>query len=183
MNDTQSPEQRFEALLSNRDTLQWTGQPRQGVFFRPIDGYAILGAVFWVAIKVMWQMFVEHRSDHEFNADPWPLFLVGLQVAINRLLLEPYIRKNTWYGLTQDAAFFVRGGLRPKADRVYLPAIAQVDLVPDADGYATIKFLRSLGARSETEASFEHIWNASGVYQRCLAAQATQERTTQRAYT
>ncbi len=179
-------EQRKIARASNGMPTVWMGRPVQGMYLRAGDlpmllfgGFTVLFGVFFFGLSI----FTASRPP-----DGWfgPIFVIFWLTAVLSQTIAPVLfaamaRSRTSYALTDDGyALLVTDFFGFHAKRVYLPAVANVELDLRADGTGTITFgtppsgmgswFRGWGSAPRPPC-FERIADAALVYHLCSQLQ------------
>ncbi|PWE26774.1 hypothetical protein C4N9_20260 [Pararhodobacter marinus] len=99
----------WEGILDEGEQILWQDRPdgrlRPGDFF----GFKLVFAIFFTGFAVLWIAGARWMSPTD-GFDLFPLFgvpfvLVGLYMMIGAPIWEAHVRRNTWYTLTDRAAF------------------------------------------------------------------------------
>jgi hypothetical protein len=107
----------FAGRLMGGETMVWTGRPRQGLMFQPMDIVLIPATLLWAGM-----FFGVFRADGgglrggltnaplPFSLFPLIFGLVGAYVLVGRYIHDAWIRSRTYYALTSRRALILRGG-------------------------------------------------------------------------
>lgn len=139
----------WEGILAPGETIIWQGQPDAGIVWRDlISGETLMGVPF-TAFAVVWVTMASTKLGSEtahsggafdLFALVFPLFgvpfiLVGLYMLIGRILWDAYLRSQTWYTLTDTAAYVATGVFgRRRLKRYGFDAMIDPELEDDQPG-------------------------------------------------
>lgn len=177
-------EQRISRELGPQERLLWSGQPRQGVMFRPADALLIPFSVMWCGFAIFWETGVV-SSGAPFFFKLWgiPFVLVGLYIVFGRFLADAAQRTKTVYALTNERVIIIGGLFRPAVKSLNLRTLSDVSLSERSDGTGTIALGPSSGfnwvgsnwpgSRQTGPPALEGISNARAVYEQLRQAQKT----------
>jgi len=173
---------RFDVFGVSANQIRWSGMPAGGLKLRRSDALAIPFSLMWGGFALFWEV-TSFNSGAPLFFRLWgiPFVLIGLYMIIGRFFWDAYIRANTWYGLTDDSALFLRRGLGGGIASVSLPSVNNLSLQLQPDGSGTIyfgdvpSFQQEMGRPGRSYGSavpaFRYIPHASAVYEKCQAAQ------------
>jgi hypothetical protein len=169
--------------LDNGESLIWTGCPRQGLWLRPGDAFAIPFSLLWCAFAIFWESSVLYgNAPLLFKLWGIPFVAVGLYMVVGRFFVDARIRARTFYALTSRRILIRSGLLRPQLTSLELDSISEINLDERADRSGTITFGspgryagRSVGpawpgAASVLPPAFEGIPEARSVYDKIREA-------------
>lgn len=131
----------FHPFLSSRETLLWTGQPRQGLLFQALDIMMLPLAAFWLAF-----IYVMSRDWWRAPAFSWTLLVVlpvaafGLYLAVGRFFVARKQRACTFYAVTNERVLIVNGVFRRHLQSVNLAQLTEISMTQRADGSGSITF-------------------------------------------
>jgi len=132
----------YTELRSNLDpneSLLWAGKPQSGIVFRNSDIFMIPFSLIWGGFAIFW--FVTALASGAaffFAAFGIPFVLVGLMMIFGRFFLDSYMRKNTYYGLT-DKRIIIKSGIFSKSIKsLNIKTISDIEYTEKTDGSGTI---------------------------------------------
>lgn len=173
--ETPALSHRIVPLLKKGETLEWVGQPRQGIRFRREDWIQIpltlmfLGAVlYWESIALFYTLADWARFPHMqpfyllFSLYGMVFVVIGLYASIGRFLGDAYSRAHTTYGITNRRLVMYRDGFRPKTQSLDTTSLRNLQLEVRRGGYGTISI--RLSSRKTTLPVFEDISGVRAVY-------------------
>ena len=164
--DVPEPVQR---RLDQGEHVEWWGQPRQGLFFRPIDAFLIPFTLLWAGIPTVG--FVAALASGNYVAMlPILLFLIpGMYLSWGRFVIDISVRRGLYYAITDSRCLLVGTKWR-KVTRTFGRGSVDIELVEHSNGLGTIRFIAGSvfnGRRNpwgDWFTSFEQIPNAAEVY-------------------
>lgn len=125
--------------MESDEQLIWTGKPKSGIIFRPIDIVLIPFSLIWSGFAVFWFIVVARFS--VFGAlFALPFILVGLILVFGRFLFDSKRRKNTFYGLTNKRLILKTGIFSSKIRSIDFASMTNLEMVEKADGSGTISW-------------------------------------------
>jgi Bacterial PH domain len=165
----------LDSQLSSGESLLWSGQPRQGIFFRAFDLYLIPFSLLWCGFAIFWETGVL-STDAPFFMKLWgiPFVLVGLYMVVGRFFVDAKQRAKMYYGVTNDRAIIVSGIFSKQVKSLNLKTLTDISLTEKTDGSGTISFGLNdsnwqsfpFSKRNQPEVpSFDSIQNAKKVYE------------------
>ena len=133
----------FEVInreLSRGEKLLWSGQPKQGLVFRPIDALLIPFFLFWtsgpVAIVFSVDLTQQENIPSLFLVVPFAFVLIGSYMLFGRFIVDAMRRKNTFYGLTDKRAIIAS---KSKVKSVPITATTELEVKRQRKGFGTIQ--------------------------------------------
>jgi hypothetical protein len=131
------------------ETPHWTGQPRQGLYLRGSDAFAIPFSLVFLGFALFWT-FGAMRGRAPLPIMKFagvPFVLLGLYFAIGRFFHERWRRSNTFYAVTDKRIVIVEQLFSRTVTSVALHTLPEVSLMNHRDGTATIRLGKALVAR------------------------------------
>ena len=160
----------MEARLDAGERVEWCGQPRQGVMFRPIDAYLIPFSLVWAGLPT--GAFVAAVASGQLSPDLLFLLLfvvLGQYLTWGRFVIDRSVRKGLYYAVT-DTRCMIVGTRWRRLTRTYARGRGDYELVEHRNGRGTVRFVTGSwfsGRRSpwgDWFSSFEQIPDATAVY-------------------
>jgi hypothetical protein len=115
----------FDSILLPGETVLWSGRPKRGIRFLPIDKSLSVFGLFFLAISLVFVV----------PSLPWglliPHFWIGVYFSFGRLPLDALVRSRTLYVVTQSRAISVRQWPLRKVTIVSLPSPTITTINPD----------------------------------------------------
>ena len=116
-----NPPPGWEGILADGEEILWQGRPQTGILWRDlISPVSVMGvfftgfAIFWVTLAAM----MVPAGDAVFRFFPLfglPFVAVGLYLIIGRIFWDAYIRRRTWYTLSNRNAYIATTGIFGRA--------------------------------------------------------------------
>lgn len=169
-------------LLPNEEIL-WQGQPVQGFKFYPVDLAPIVFGGLWLYFGITQVLFVDGQQSTSMDWIILGLFvLFASYMSIGRLFLGRYLRRHTYYMLTNRRALIsIRWLKRDYQHSHHLARIDSIVLDRLPNGQQSIIFDNKpaftqylfLGVNSGFATFFEGVPNAEALYQQILGLQTT----------
>jgi len=180
-----TPQQAISAVLDPRESLLWSGAPRQGLLLRSSDALMIPFSLLWGGFAIFWEFSVLQTPAPAFFA-LWgiPFVLIGLYMIIGRFFVDARIRAKTFYGLTDRRAVIVSGLFSRTTNSLPLRTLSDISLQERSDGSGTVLLgrpqpysawtsgFRWPGMSQYTTPAFEMIPDAKRVHDQLLEAQS-----------
>ncbi len=134
--------QRFQPFLASRETIRWTGAPRQGFALRSHDLFLIPLSVLWTGFAVFWEYSVWMQSSENSFMVLWGAMFVciGVYLVVGRFVVDAYARTKHAYALTDTRALILSGLNGEKLVSIDLLANTQVRYDAGANTRGTILF-------------------------------------------
>lgn len=179
----------WEGILEEGETILWQGRPVTGVRLQDFFSFPLIFGLFFTGFSLVWITMARMMTrGEEFSIFPLfglPFLLVGLYVSFGLPFGKDYVRKRSWYTLSDRKAYVATdlfGRRRLKA--VPYAEMNILELEDGSPGSVTFKREVSVshytrrsrnGGRSRrtqtttTNTGFERIEDARAVY-RMIAA-------------
>jgi hypothetical protein len=126
--------------LSGGERLLWSGKPRQGMFLRREDAIAIPLGALWFGFSCVWELQALKSGKPFMILWGVPFVLIGLYIFVGRFFWEEYVRRNTYYGLTERRAILVQKGLRSNVRSVAFVDMLEISFSEGPGDRGTITF-------------------------------------------
>lgn len=94
----------WDGILEDGETLLWQGQPDPSLRLGAINIPQALMGLFFMGFSVFW-MNMAAMAGGFFWMFGLIFFFIGLRNSIGQVVLEPKIRRKTWYSLSNRRAF------------------------------------------------------------------------------
>lgn len=126
--------------LMSGETLLWSGRPRQGLIYGPMDLLAIPAAV--AGIGIAW-VFIQSVT----GIGTWLTYLIFgafcLQIAFyafGRHIIDLFYRRHACYGVTNQRAIIISGIFNRRTTTVNFKYLSDFSFGENNDGSGTILF-------------------------------------------
>jgi len=125
--------------IDSKETLLWTGKPKQGITFRSSDALMIPFSLMWGGFAFFWESSVI-STDAPFFMKLWgiPFVLVGLYIIFGRFFFDSASRKKTVYGITEDRIIIKSGVFKESIKSLNIKTLSDITLNEKSDGSGTI---------------------------------------------
>jgi hypothetical protein len=148
MNDGQAwtrARETFAADLLPTEKLLWAGQPDVDVIFHPSDAYLIPFSLLFLGFALFWEWGVLHTSgsppgDWFFKLWGIPFTVIGLYLAIGRFVANRWIKRRTFFALTDRRVLVKARLLRDRFLSADIRQVPFVKMTSRRDGGGTIDF-------------------------------------------
>lgn len=189
----------IEPELFPGESVLWTGQPETSVVFHTSDIFMIPFSLMWGGFALFWEAMVlnmfpgtsTHSSDKGISwfMALWgvPFILLGQYMIWGRFIQQHFVKKKTFYALTEQRAIVVQTGGSRKSASARLDQIPSIQKTVRKDGIGTLTFGIPVQTRNSTKSVnlatmpnmsgppvFLDIKDAEVVYQYALQAQSKQ---------
>lgn len=126
----------FKPYLNDGETILWRGQPAQGHLLSRTDIFMIPFSLLWAGFAFFWEFSVLQMGVTPFALFGIPFVLMGLYMVVGRFFHMAWLRKRTYYAITDLKVIRIRNR---KADMLMKSSLPPVSLETYADGYGTIR--------------------------------------------
>ncbi len=131
----------IERALKRDERLIWSGQPRQGMYFRSDDWLLVPFSVMWGGFAIFWEaQGFSTGASLFFRLWGIPFVLVGTNLMVGRFLFDARSRRHIYYGLTNQRVIVIGGRMSNRINTYPLSRIPEIKLDLYADGTGTIDF-------------------------------------------
>jgi hypothetical protein len=134
------PEAIIRGELGPSETLLWSGRPRLGVVFRPMDAYYIPFSAVMIAFSVYWCFGVVAQGDPIGLVVGVPLALLGLYAGLGRFFVDRWLRSRMAYGISSERALIVSDWFSHRVRSHCLETLTDLSLTERATGAGRITF-------------------------------------------
>ena len=134
----------IQGELGLGERLLWAGQPRPGVLFRRSDFLMIPMGCFFLAFSLFWELNALQipvgNAGQIFPIFGIPFILVGLYLVVGRFFLDAALRKNTFYGLSNERIILLTRFFGKRLTSLPLERLDEIELEENADGCGSVRF-------------------------------------------
>ena len=125
---------RLQPELISGESLLWAGKPNPSKILHSDDWYTIPFSLLWGGFAIFWEAgvlgFWGHSSKHAplFMA-LWgiPFVVIGQYMIWGRFVYDGWLKRRTYYGITNRRLLVVQESTRRKTCSMYLEAIPSVE--------------------------------------------------------
>ena len=129
-------------LLGSGEHLVWSGRPRGGIMFHPVDVLLIPFSVLWAGFAVSWEAAVITAQAPRFMLLlGLPFVAVGLYMVGGRFFADARRRSRTYYALTNRRALIVTRAREAMSIKEHqLGSLTDLSIRAKPDGSGTLIF-------------------------------------------
>ena len=125
---------RLQTELISGETILWAGKPNPRVIFHSDDWYIVPFSLLWGGFAIFWESMVLGIWGHTSKSSPplfmvfWgiPFIVIGQYMIWGRFLYDAWIKRRTFYGITNRRVIVVQEGWGRKTSSMYIDAIPSV---------------------------------------------------------
>jgi hypothetical protein len=118
---------KIQPELLSGESLQWAGKPNPGVIFHSDDWYLVPFSLLWGGFTIFWEASVlgywarQPRSPSTFMVI-WgiPFILIGQCMIWGRFLYDAWLKRRTYYAVTNRRVLVLQEGWHEKRNRITL---------------------------------------------------------------
>ncbi len=120
--------------LDKEEKLIWTGQPKSGIIFKSSDLFLIPFSIIWCGFAFFW-FFSATNSGAPFIFSMFgiPFMLIGLYFVFGRFIFDAKLRKNTFYGVTNERIIIKSGVLKKTINSYNIKTLSYLELEEKSD--------------------------------------------------
>jgi hypothetical protein len=131
----------IQSVLDSGEDLLWSGQPRQGIFFRKADIFLVPFSLVWGGFAIFWEYMTIHMGTPlPFGLFGIPFVLMGLYLIVGRFFVDAMIRKKTFYGVTSERVIILSGLLARNLESLNIRSMNDLSLSFNRRDSGTIGF-------------------------------------------
>jgi hypothetical protein len=122
--------------LMSGESVYWAGVPNRGVIFHSDDWYVVPFSLLWGGFAIFWEAGVLGYWGNGVRGDGAPLFMkiwgipfivMGQYFIWGRFLYDGWLKRRTYYAVTNRRVLIVQEGWKRKTSSMYLEAIPSID--------------------------------------------------------
>ena len=134
-NDPQAAAKVQPELMSG-ESLYWAGMPNRGVIFHSDDWTMVPFSLLWGGFAIFWETgALGYWGKGPRGGVPslfmaiWgiPFIVIGQYMIWGRFLYDAWLKRRTYYAVTNRRVMAVQEGWKRKASSMYLEAIPSID--------------------------------------------------------
>lgn len=126
---------RIQPELSSGESLLWAGKPNPRVIFHSDDWFMIPFSFLWGGFAIFWEAAALGFWGHNSKGTPplfmaiWgiPFIVIGQYMIWGRFVYDSWLKKRTYYGVTNRRLIVLQESTRRKTCSMYLDAIPSVE--------------------------------------------------------
>jgi hypothetical protein len=135
--------------LVSGEQIVWAYRPRPGIVFHKQDIYLIPFSLFWGGFAIFWEasvsghgMFGGKGAAPGFFFQLWgiPFVLIGQYLIWGRFLFDAWLKRRTYYAVTNRRVIVVQNGLQHKIASSYLDSLPTVTKEAGSNGAGLLRF-------------------------------------------
>ncbi|MFA5857513.1 MAG: hypothetical protein WC955_00440 [Elusimicrobiota bacterium] len=148
----------FQDELLERERVVWTGKPDPNIIFGAEDWFMIPFSIFWTGFSLVWEaaacgmFFVNKHSGtntipsgidlftYIFPLFGLPFVLIGLYLLFGRFIYKHYLRKKTFYAVTDQRVIIVTTLGNKNMRALELDKIEEISKTVNSTGRGTLVF-------------------------------------------
>lgn len=166
-----------DSELTRGEELLWSGQPRQGLIFRPTDIFMVPFSILWGGLAILWTVAIT-LSDGWVGLLGLPFLVIGLFAIFGRFIWDSAVRSRTFYGVTDRRLITIRTRWRRAVSTIPIGQLGAIEMREHRSGRATVTFgpiamswlglqpgLNSSGRQQAQRSNFDHIDDGRRVYE------------------
>jgi hypothetical protein len=165
-------QQILSPYLESGERLLWCGIPKQGFMIRSSDLTLIPFSLIWGGFAFYWEYTVLQKGvPLMFRLWGIPFVLTGLYMIVGRFFYDLWLRRGTYYGLTESRVLILSGVFVPTLRSIQCDGLSDIVLSAKENGKGTISFGkdRTVGRSRELAPRFEMIDDVRTVHSLILS--------------
>ncbi len=129
-----------EDLLSDEHMI-WAGQPDNSKIFSKGDLFLIPFSIMWGGFAIFWEaMAIIGKAPIFFMLWGIPFVLIGLYMMFGRFFYKSYIRRNTYYYITNKRIIILKDVKKRSIEAEYINTLPCINKDVDEHGKGTVTF-------------------------------------------
>ena len=154
---------KLQSELLSGESVLWAGRPNPDVIFHSDDWYMIPFSLLWGGFAIFWEAGVLGYWGHNSKGAPsmfmviWgiPFVVIGQYVIWGRFFYDAWIKRRTYYAITNRRVLILQEGWKRKTSSTYLDSIPTIEREGSATGtlWFGAKYPNGRGARTKPEIS------------------------------
>ncbi|MGJ5819524.1 hypothetical protein [Paludibaculum fermentans] len=141
--------QEIQPELTAGERVLWAAQPRPGFVLRSSDGIKIPFSLVWGGFAIFWELGVLgvfNKSSHgTFHFDIFmiwgiPFVLAGQYMIWGRFLFESWIKKRTFYAVTNLRVIAVQNSFTRRTTSNYIDSLPALTKEASSGRHGSLKF-------------------------------------------
>lgn len=166
----------IQSELGAGESIAWAGQPNRSVIFHKEDLFLLPFSLFWGGFAIFWEAGVSGFWGNASRNGAWvfgmiwgiPFVLVGQYLIWGRFVYDAWLKKRTYYAVTNRRVIVVQNGWSRKMVAAYLDSLPTVakqgpDTGPGTLGFAPNSSLFSVFSGNSSRGRSWGAWSAMNV--------------------
>lgn len=166
----------IQSELAAGESIAWAGQPNRSVIFHKEDLFLLPFSLFWGGFAIFWEAGVSGFWSNGPRNGAWifgmiwgiPFVLIGQYLIWGRFMYDAWLKKRTYYAVTNRRVIVVQNGWSRKTVAAYLDSLPTVtkqgpDTGPGTLGFAPNSSLFSVFSGNSSRGRSWGAWNAMNV--------------------
>jgi hypothetical protein len=137
----------IQSELTSGESVLWAGQPSTSVIFHKEDALLIPFSLFWGGFAIFWEAAVSGMRWTQVNGR-WPLgmiwgipfVLVGQYLIWGRFFYNAWLKKRTYYAVTNHRVIVVQNGWKRKMASSFVDSLPSLIKEGGSNGIGTLRF-------------------------------------------
>jgi hypothetical protein len=134
---------KLQGELGRGERLVWAGMPNPAVIFHSDDWLLIPFGLMFGGFSIFWEAMVLRMPNSSFTGAffvLWgvPFVVIGQYLIWGRFLYDGWLKRRTYYGVTNLRVLIVQQGWKRKVSSTYLESLPQVE--KEGQGTGTLWF-------------------------------------------
>ncbi len=131
----------FAGHLLPGESVEWWGQPQQGLLLTRHDGMLIPFSLLWGGFSIFWEVkALQSEQPLPFGLFGIPFVFIGLYLIAGRFAVDAWLRARMFYALTDRRVLIVRRAPWPNFQALSLGRLPETTLNEGSHGRGTIRF-------------------------------------------
>ena len=134
---------KLQPELTPGETIHWAGMPNPSVIFHIEDWAMIPFSLLWGGFTIFWEAEAAGSwSNKPAASHPWEFgmlwgaafVLIGQYLIWGRFVVDAWLKRHTYYAVTNRRILFLQDGFKRKSRAVYLDALSEIQQEGSATG-------------------------------------------------
>jgi hypothetical protein len=126
---------KFQSELTPSESIFWAGMPNPSVIFHSQDWALVPFSLLWGGFAIFWEAGVAGLWGNKPGVNgPWtfgmlwgiPFVLIGQYLIWGRFIVDAWLKRRTYYAITNRRVLFLQEGPKRKSRVVYLDSISEI---------------------------------------------------------
>ncbi|MFQ5438568.1 MAG: aspartate carbamoyltransferase catalytic subunit [Paracoccaceae bacterium] len=159
----------WEGILDEGEEIVWQGRPDGRIVFRVTNLMGFVFGLIFAGFALFWMIMASNAGGF-FWMFGLIHFFVGVGIAFGAIYWNAFLRRNSWYTLTDRRAFVASDlpiiGRRLKSYPIDEDTVLEFDGADPATIYFASEFKRTKNGTREVRIGFERIGDGREVYRK-----------------